>query len=155
MIEKKTFVYELSEVLRYTPEGEGDFKETLSIEFSGPTMDVQDSATELSELVTRAFVGYSNMARDTEESDSTAMKTPSSSELKVLLMGANSVSFRDIGKAFIRLACDVGKLDEKTRIKPDHFKKLELDDFNDMVCGYIANFIFPSVFAEGEVEATG
>ena len=157
MAEKKTYVYDLSETLRYTPEGAGDFKDTASIEFSGPSMSTWDQSTKLSELVAQAMIGYTDKAKKDPEEEDTDKKneTPGSAEIKVLLMGAKDVSFRDICEAFKSLALKVGKLDEKTYIKLDHFKNLEIEDFYDMTCGYISNFIFPSLFPEEVMKGNG
>jgi hypothetical protein len=149
MDEKKSFEFPLSKPFDYTPKGKGDFEPVHAITFRAPGMNEFDETMDLSQLVMRAFMSASKFAPKLgEENIVEAFKMPTRNEIKVVLVMSDE-SFKKIGGCFKVLAVKVGSIgDEATPLKLDHFNKLSMDDFNDMLCEYVVNFIFPSLFSE-------
>ena len=152
MDEKNSFEFLLSEPFEYTPKGKGDFEKVHSIEFKAPGMHEFDEAMDLSQLVMGAFMSATKFApKIGDDSIKDDFKMPTREEIKVVLVMSQDVSYKKIGKTFKALAIKVGSIgDEATPLKPDHFNKLSMEDFNDMLCEYVVNFIFPSLFSEGD-----
>lgn len=145
-MEKDPYVYQLSEVIKVSKGGE--FIDTATIELNAPTMDVFDEAGEFEQLVMRAFMSHADKAQEGAEAPET-IKSPKPAEIKIILMASKDVSISDVSKAFIRLAVKVGYVDKDVPLVDSHFKKMEREDFMNMLCGYVSNFTFPSLFSGG------
>jgi hypothetical protein len=151
-MEKKVVTFNLSENLEYSTGG--DFSNTAQITLHAPSMECFNEGLTLSQLVTGSFMSAQSMAtaNDAEMPDNAdAMKdiaSPKADEIKIILMASQTVSITKIARAFRELACKVGYLDDKEseRLKETHFKKMLYEDVVDMLCEYVANFIFPSLF---------
>jgi hypothetical protein len=156
------FVFNLTELLKYTPKGKGDFEETGTIEFEPPSMKVFDESTDFEQIILKSMMTASKLQKsekkeDEEDETPTSladMKVPSLAEMRIVLH-AGDVSIREIAKKFKFLAVKTGYLDEKTRLKNSHFDKMEKKDFMDMMCGYACFFTFPSLLRGEEQNENG
>ncbi|MCK5019193.1 MAG: hypothetical protein KAS32_19190 [Candidatus Peribacteraceae bacterium] len=146
-METNPYVFNLSEVVEYSRDGE--FHQTASLEFSAPTMAEFELAAELSQLVMQATLDARKFAPDKDEEADDQDLTPDA--VKMLLLASQSVKFTDIADVFKKLAVRIGTVDGKTPLASGVLSKISIDDFTGMICGYIANFTFPSLFSgEGE-----
>ena len=150
-MEKNPFIYQLSEKIEYSKNGQ--FYETATIELKAPSMKVFDLSTKLSQLVMRATLDAKDFAEDYKSEESTNQEVGTAG-IKMILMSSKSVSFSDISNVSLKLFLKVGTFDGETKLKEAIINRLDIEDYTDMICGYIANFIFPSLFStEGERQA--
>lgn len=155
MTEKKRYVYRLSNKLEYSKDGE--FKTTAELEFIGPNMSVLDQATDLSQKITQAFMDLSKfkdiLSGIVETPEIEKGKKPKIADdaleidsIKMILMQSKKIRFADIASICKEMFPHVGTYDGTTKITKSGLNRLEIEDFIGAVCGYIANFIIPSLF---------
>lgn len=141
-------IYNLSETIEYAKDG--DFHKTATIEFTGPSMGVYEMSLELSQYVTRAMMDAQDFLNkqiksEVEKEEDSNM---TGDAMKIILMSSKSVKFSDIANCCKKLFLKVGTYDGEVKLKDTIFSKISLEDFISMVCEYIANFIFPSLFSQ-------
>jgi hypothetical protein len=143
-MEPKTIGVKLSKKITYSTDG--DFKETAELEFKCPTMASFDEASDLSQAVMNALMDAGKNAPkvDPKEGESGDMDAEA---VKIVLMTAERIKFKDVAKLFRKLALKVGTYDGKETLSESVFEKLEIDDFTKCLCEYVANFIFPSLLS--------
>ena len=140
-------IFNLSETIEYAKDG--DFQKTASLEFIGPNMEVYEKSLELSQFVTRAMMDsqdYYKKQDNIEDKEEDSKMT--SDAMKIILMSSKSVKFSDIANCCKKLFLKVGTYDGEVKLKDTVFSKMSIDDFTSLVCEYIANFIFPSLFSQ-------
>lgn len=151
---EKTVDFQLTQKLQYTDEREGDFQETATIIMHHPDMTVFDEFSALSQLCMRAISDVQNRRGQISEEeikkaremlDRKEDNPMEPSEIKMMLLSSESVEFKDVSNAFKRLACKVCYVSETIKIKSPLFDKMDINDFTNMICAYIANFITPSL----------
>ena len=148
---EETLVFNLSKALEFSTKGE--FEETLSLELGPPTMESLDEAYDLSQLVMGAMMDARRFANDEKEEKKDSDEKMGADAVRIIIFSASaSIKASDIAKKFKALACKVGTLDGKEKIKESHLIKLSLKDFTDLTCAYIANFTVPSLLSEEEEE---
>lgn len=146
-MEAAVFYHNLSQEFEFAKDG--GFTKTATIELQAPSMECFQEAADFQQLVARAFMSAAKNTVGAEPTDQEhdGSETPNASEINVILNASADVKFSDIAEAFKTLACKVGTFDGVTKLKRDHFKKFDISDFVKMICGYVENFIFPSLFA--------
>lgn len=146
-MEKDVFIFNLSNTVEYSKDG--DFAKTATIELTGPSMENYDLSYELSQLVMRAMMDaqdYQHKFKTTETTAEQAAASVDAKAVKMILMASKSVSFGKVAQVATNLFQKVGTYDGKVSLKPVFFNRMSIIDFTDLVCGYIANFIIPSLF---------
>ena len=145
-METNPYIFNLSDTVEYSKDGE--FHKTATLEFRAPTMDEFDFASDLAQLVMRATLDarqYSDENQEQEDQDIT------SDAMKIILFASEKVKFSEVAKAFKILAFQICTTDGETSLVENVLNRIPMGDFIEMVCGYIANFTFPSLFSgEGE-----
>lgn len=152
-MENNPYVYNLSENIEYSKNGE--FKTTAQLEFIGPNMATFDIASDLTQKVMQAFMDatslrdvFKNVERPKADSNDEGLDAGA---VKMILLQSKSVRFADVAKICKNLFTEVGTYDGSTKVKIAVLERLKIEDFTGAVCGYIANFIVPSLFsAEGD-----
>lgn len=149
-MEANPFIYDLSEKIEYSKDGQ--FKTTAIIELAGPNMSVFDLATELSQLVMRATLDAQDLSeRFKNEASSSSSKDVDANAIKMILMSSKSVKFSEIANVSKKLFLKIGTFDGETTLKEAVLNRINIEDYTNLICGYIANFIFPSLFSsEGD-----
>lgn len=143
-MEQKSIGVKLSKPLEYS--SDGDFKKTAELEFGCPTMAIFDEASDLSQMVMNALMDAGkNAPKNDEESEPSGDLDADS--VRVVLMSAERVKFKDVAKCFEKLALKCGTYDGKEVLTDSTFKKLSIEDFSRCICEYIANFIVPSLLS--------
>ena len=147
-MEQNPYIFNLSQTVEYSKDG--DFHKSASLEFTAPSMDDFDLAIELSQLVMRATLD----ARDiipTDEKEVAEEADVTAESIKMILLASKNVKFSEIADVFKRLVPHVCVVDGTHPLSAGVIRKLSISDFTEMLCGYIANFTFPSLFSgEGE-----
>lgn len=146
-MEQSPYIYNLSSLLEYTKDG--DFAKTATLEFQGPTMAVFKLSSKLSQLMMRAMMDSKRDEAGQENKDITAEEAIASIDetvVKMVLMRSSSVEFSEVADVAIKLFCQVGTYDGKLKLRETAFNSISVKDFTELVCGYIANFIIPSLF---------
>lgn len=145
-----TLLYQLSETIEYSKGG--DFYKTATLELSPPSMKVFDQSTRLSQLVMRAMMDVKEIADRFKgsESESSGNDQIDGASIKMILLSSKTVSFSEIAEVCKDLFTKVGTYDGTEPLKPAVYEKLKIDDFIMLICDYIANFTFPSLFSGGE-----
>ena len=141
-------IFNLSKKLEYTKKG--DFTETASLEFTAPGMAQYDVAMDLSQLIMGAILDAQKHApKPTEEEKKVADVdvTFDREAVRVILLSSQSIKFKDIAAKFQRLACDIGTCDGEVKLTKELLAKLEVNDYTNLVCDYVVNFIAPSLFS--------
>lgn len=150
-MEQEPYIFELSETIEFTRDG--DFSKTASFILGGPTSAEFALSTKISQYVTQATLDaqrYKTAFADTGQAAAApttkndAAESPDS--IKLILFSSKNVAFADIAEACKALFIKRGTFDGKTPLNAAAFNKISVNDFTDMICGYIANFIFPSLF---------
>lgn len=144
-MEQKQIGVKLSKELEYTKEG--DFTTTAELVFTCPTMASFDEASDLSQMVMNALMDAGKNAPKVEEDVEASQGDLDADSIRVVLMTAERVKFKDVAKCFKKLALKCGTFDGKTVLTESTFNKLEIEDFNKCMCEYIANFIVPSLLS--------
>jgi hypothetical protein len=150
----ENFLFQLSKELEYSKSGE--FVKTATIEFTPPNMSVLNETNAFSQLLMGSLMSAGKLAPDWivnksgEEKEAKEIKAPSGDEIRMMIFASQDIEVNLLCLAFKKIACKCGKLDEQTKIKNSHFDKMKMDDFLDMMCGYAANFTFPSLLKDGE-----
>ena len=149
-MEANPFIYNLSEKIEYSKAGQ--FLETASIELIGPNMSVFDLTVELSQLVMRATLDAQDLAeRFGDDNRDRSNQDVDSNAIRMILLSSKSVKFSEIADVTKKLFLKVGTFDGEVKLKEAILNRLKIQDYTNMVCGYIANFIFPSLFSsEGD-----
>ncbi len=147
-MEKKSVDFQLSEKLEYS--SGGDFQQTATIVMSAPNMEVFDQFSSLSQLVMGAFKDAQRTGQPTDQEIAEAKekideKGMEPEEIKLALFSAHSVKFTEVANEFKRLAVKVCEVAEGIKMEHVLFDRMNIDDFINMVCTYIANFITPSL----------
>jgi len=145
----ETFIYDLNKELQFSKGG--DFSTTASLEFTSAGMSAFDEVSEFEQLIAGAFLSSAKAATTSgqapEEAKADEQVSPSASDIKMILVSCQDIKLADIAKSFRRLACKTCTIDNSgTLIKDSHFNKLSREDFMGMLCEYVANFTFPSLF---------
>lgn len=146
-MKEELFLFQLSQKLEYSKAG--DFHNTATIELEPPSMNVFDESSALSQLVMRAVLdareyadalggGDQNVA-DRSDVDAAA--------IKMILMSSKNVKFSEVAEICKALFIKVGTYDGEKKLTLIAFKRMTIDDFVELCCGYIANFIWPSLFS--------
>lgn len=142
-METNPYIFNLSDTVEYSKDG--DFQKSATLEFRSPTMNEFDLASDLAQLVMRATLD----ARQFIPEDKTEIKdedvTPDA--VKIILLASKDVKFSEVADVFKRLAFQICTVDGKTPLVENVLNKISMEDFIEMVCGYIANFTFPSLFS--------
>lgn len=145
-MEQNPFIYNLSETLEYTKDG--DFSKTATLEFVGPSMSCFDLSSQLSQLVMRAMLDaqdFSEKFKSAQTSQAQAQEIDGKA-VKMILLASKSVAFAEVAEVAKNLFVKVGTYDGKTKLRMAAFNSISIDDFVEIICGYIANFIIPSLF---------
>lgn len=146
-MEQNPYIYNLSNTVEYTKDG--DFAKTATIELHGPTMAVFDLSSQLSQLVMRAMLDAQDL-KDKFNSDEVSVEQAAASiddkAVKMILLASKSVKFSDVADICKKLFVKVGTYDGKLSLRDAAFRNISISDFTEMICGYIANFIIPSLF---------
>ncbi len=156
-MEKESVDFQLSNNLKYTNTEKGDFETTATIIMCPPTMEVFDQATNISQLVMKAVtdVQERNAGQSEElkaaieeankEREESSKEGFDAEEIKAMLFSSNRVQFIQVANEFKRLAPSVCKVGEKIKLVPNIIKKMDINDYTNLICSYIANFITPSL----------
>lgn len=150
---EENYIFNLSKLLKYGGK-EGQFEETGQIEFTPPNMNIFEESSELEQLCMGAMISATKNAseekrKEKKEEDEDEDKMPTASEIRMILFSSQDIKFTQIAKAFKKIAYKTGKLDDKVLLTETLIQKMELADFKDMICGYTAFFVFPSLTREG------
>lgn len=140
-----TLYFQLSEKLEYSKGG--DFFQTATLELQPPSMKVFDLSSILCQDLMKAVVDGREVAGSIEQNESQDTGDIDSETIKMILFQSKSVKFSDVAKTCKVLFTHVGTYEGKTPIKMAIFDKMNIHDFTDLVCEYIANFIWPSLFS--------
>lgn len=140
-------IFNLTELVEYSKKG--DFHKTATFELNGPGMDVFDLTSELSQLVMRALMDAQEYSERLVSNETPPDSSPemSADAIKVILLSSKNVKFSSIADVCRKLFVRVGTYDGEVKLKDSVFCKLSISDFTRLVCSYIANFIFPSLFS--------
>lgn len=147
-------LYDLSEPLKIADE-KGGFTDTYQIELAPPSMKHFDEVSDFEQLFMGAIVSAGTMVdngSDKEELDDDALaklkkKAPTATEIKLLLHISQKIKYKDVFKAFRKLACLCGKVDEGVKLKKKHFEMMSKKDVDMMICTYASVFTFPSLLS--------
>ena len=148
-MEPDTMIFNLSQELEYS--SKGDFKTTLTLEFRPPGPQEFRPANKLAQLVMNAVLDAGKNAPKDQEVDQ-EQKNPTGDEMKLILMSSSNVDFNDIFDAFKSIALATGTFDGKESITEVIFSKISIEDCRQAACEYIAFFVFPSLFSEGDLQ---
>jgi len=151
---KEPMVFKLSKNLSYGKEG--DFEETGEVTIDAPSMKCFAQLNRLSQLAMhaisdnnhrsakmRAELGLKELPEVDESDDAEDDMKPDVA--KIILMSSTTVDFNDVVAEFKNILKVSGWVGEKTKFPIDLFNQLEIEDIQDMVSGYISNFIYPSI----------
>lgn len=157
-MENNPYVYMLSQKLEYSRDG--DFFSTGQLEFKTPSFSDYKLSYKLSQLVMGALLDMTKHSDtlknlDTKDKNKKTEDNMDSNTIKMMLMSSSIVDFSEIVDVCFELFSSVGTFDGKTSIKPAVLQRLPLEVITDIVCGYIANFIYPSLFSEGVTPTNG
>ena len=157
--EKETVDFQLSKVLPYS--FEGNMSETACITMRAPRMSEFNESATFSQIVTQAFMDAQKWVpggKEDAEKKKKKDEAMTAGAVRIMLF-ASDRNIKEISKRFVALACRDGVcvMDNKgTTVKESLLEKMELEDFVTMMCTYISNFIYPSLFnameEEGEKE---
>lgn len=143
-------LFNLSQTVEYSKAG--DFCKTATLEFTGPTMQVFDLSSEISQLVMRAVLDAKDLAdKFSSNNEKSASDSMNAEAIKIILLSSKSVKFSELAELCKKLFEKVGTFDGEVNLKASVMDKLSINDFTKIICEYISNFIFPSLFStEGE-----
>ena len=150
-----TFEFELSELLEYSVKG--NKSETACIIMKAPSMNEYNESEAFGQMLMQAITDseerMSGTKKEKDASDDEARENIKPSELRAIIL-ASKRSPQSVAQKFKALAIKVSTLDDSgTRLRDSHFDKMELADFINMLYGYAAHFIIPSLLnAEGQQE---
>lgn len=142
--------FQLSEKLEYSKDG--DFFETATIELKPPSMPVFNLTSQLSQDVMKAVLDAREFADESDQNQNEG--DIDAATIKMLLLSSKRVKFSDVADTCKVLFCKVGTYDGKTPLKMMAFERMKIIDFVQMICEYIANFIWPSLFSGGADQKT-
>lgn len=151
-MESNPYIFNLSNTVEYSKDGE--FHQTATLEFRAPSMDEFDLASDLSQLVMRATLDARKLALDEQDEQVVKDEEATPDAVKIILLASKDVKFSEVASIFKKLAFRICTVDGKTLLVESVLKQISLEDFTEVVCGYIANFTFPSLFS-GEGDLTG
>lgn len=153
--EKETVDFQLSKVLPYSLEG--SMAETATVIMRAPRMSEFNESTAFSQIVTQAFMDAQKWipgGKEDAEKKKKKDEDMTAGAVRIMLF-ASDRNIKEVSKRFVALATRDGVcvLDNKgTTIKSSLMDKMELDDFITMMCEYVSNFIYPSLFNAMEAE---
>lgn len=151
-MEPKKIGVKLSKELEFSKGGE--FKETAELEFSCPTMATFDESSDLSQMVMNALMDAGKNAPKDTKPEEGADGEMDAEAIKIVLMSATNIKFKDVAKCFKGLALKCGTYDGEEPLSESVFDKLEIEDFTRCICEYVANFIIPSLLS-GQMGGSG
>lgn len=153
MKEKEVFIFELSEILEYSKKG--NKTETATISMRAPRMPEFNEASRFSQIVTQALMDSQKWAPKGKVKDVVPESDIKAGEVRILLF-ASDRNIDEVAKRFRALANKVCTLDEEgTPLKDALIDKMDIEDFTKMMCEYVANFIYPSLFKDMEEKKEG
>lgn len=144
--EPEKMFFNLTGPLQYSKRG--DFTNTVSLEFSPPSMETYDEVSDLAQYVMAAMMDARQFAGDHRQPENSADSTEvvlDAKSIKIMLFNARSVKFKHIADTFQNLAIKTGTTDGEIKLTQTLIKKLSPDDYTRLICEYIANFIIPSL----------
>lgn len=150
-MENNPYIFNLSDVVEYTKAG--DFHKTATFELLGPTMSVFDLSSAISQMVVRAVLDARTL---TDGANTEPLNDNNSNDseggmdieaMKVILLSSKSVNFSDLASLCRKLFLKVGTFDGEVKLKGAVLDKMSVDDYTRLICEYIVNFIFPSLFS--------
>ena len=159
-MEQNPYIFRLSNVIEYTVDG--DFQKTAEIVLRGPSMDEFDLSGRLSQLVFRAMTeaqtlnqAFKSLDADTIKAarDAAAEKKRNDPDedtdadfIRMIMMSSERIQITEVANLCKRLFVKVGTYDGKHPLRETVFRSMTVEDFSNMMAGYIANFISPSLF---------
>ena len=146
MQEKEIVEFNLSELLPYS--AKGNKAETACIHMRAPRMSEFNEATSFSQIVTQAFMDAQKWTPDKEQGTPKKDQDMDAGAVRIMLF-ASDRNINEVSKRFKALAARVCTLDEAdppTPLKESLMDKMEMEDFLNMMCTYVANFTYPSLF---------
>ena len=146
-MEPDTMIFNLSKEREYS--SKGDFKKTFTLEFRPPGPQEFRPANKLAQLVMNAAMDVGKNAPKDQQSEED-QKNPTGDEMKIILMSSSKIDFNDIFDAFKTVALATGTFDGEEPLAEVVFSKLSIEDCRRVACEYIAFFVFPSLFSEGD-----
>jgi len=137
----KSFDYELTDAVEYTPKGSGELKEAGFITLNAPR--VRD--IELTSVVQDVFFeAMSALPSNTEGADQGGNDSVSGDDILDMIHMAKGV---DSGRVYIaakELFKSTGLIDGEKKVTAPLLDDLSLDDMRGMVAAYLENFILKS-----------
>lgn len=148
-MEKDTMIFQLSSTLQYSKKG--DFVDTATLEFKAPSMNEYDDASDFAQYIMGAIMEQQKNTTPEEMEVAMSATAQNDSELdpeglRIVLMAAKNVRFREIAATFKKLSLKVGTCDGETKLTDDLISKMTPADWTRCVCEYAVNFITPSLF---------
>ena len=152
MHEKETVDFQLSKVLPYSHKG--NMENTASIVMRAPRMSEFNESSAFSQIVTQAFMDAQKWMKD-DEGKATKKKKDEDMDAGAvrIMLFASDRNINEVSKRFKALACRVCTCNgDDAYLKESLMDKMEIEDFINMMCTYISNFIYPSLFNAMEEE---
>ncbi len=148
MQEKDSMEFELSKVLPYSIKG--NKSETASVTMRAPRMPEINEASDFSQIVTQAFMDAQKWVNDSDEKKTVGrpkkQEDMDAGAVRIMLF-ASERNIKEINRRFKALANRVCTLDDDgSPLKESLMDKMEMEDFLSMMCEYVANFTYPSLF---------
>lgn len=155
-MENNPYIFNLSSVVEYSKGG--DFHKTATLELYGPTMPVFELSSAISQMVMRAVLDARSLSEEVKpeqlkeesEVDKNIDEVMDVTAMKVILLSSKNVKFSDLAMACKKLFVKVGTFDGEVKLKTAVLDKISVDDYTRLVCEYVVNFIFPSLFSSPE-----
>ena len=148
------YSYDLKKLLKYGAK-DGTHKETGTIAFERPGMEILDETADFDQLVLGALMSATKKAKKPEDSDQESVKqekneVPTPKEIKMLFFSSDrkDVKIADLFSSFKKIMCLSADLGDGTKMTELLINKLDPNDFKDMMCGYASFFTFPSLLNE-------
>ena len=149
--ETESYIFNLKNAIEVSKDGA--FVETAAFEFAAPAMSDFKHSSRLSQMIMRAIMDSQDfgdpeaMRKAAEEFKSGSVEEEmDASSVKVILLASKSIELSQVGEVFTGLAIRVGKADAGVPLTAANINRVTPDEFIDMMCGYIAHFICPSLF---------
>ncbi len=159
MTEKETVEFMLTELLEYSVtkgNNKGTKSNTACIIMRPPRMTEFNESSDFGQMVAGAladvgkFYGDVKNPTNKDEPKKKSDEDMTAAAVRIMLFSSDR-SVSQIAKRFRALACKVCTLDDSgSYIKDSHMDKMSLKDFTNMMCEYVANFTYPSLFKDME-----
>jgi len=152
---KNQLEFQLSETIQISRKGE--FEETATIVVDPPSMDCNDEVSDFEQMfmgamITAGKLFQSDVIKDAVDSkeEKSAMQelkdnTPSQEEIRMMLFATQEVKFKDLFKAFKKIALKSAYVADGVKMKESHFDKMTRDDSIRFICEYASFFTYPSL----------